>query len=107
MAAIVIASLVDKGLLRYDAKVTDYWPEFGNNGKDGIKLEDILRHEGGLTTFKHSFKWNEFSKEHIKQNLLGSVIESCTPEYPENHLNPKTHGLFLIINLNSDKAVVI
>ena len=87
MEAIVIAMLVDRGFLKYDAKVADYWPEFRVNGKEDIKLEDILRHEGGLTTFKHSFKWNEFSREHIKKNVLGSVIESCKAEYPQNHLN--------------------
>lgn len=88
MSAIVVASLVDKGFLQYDAKVADYWPEFGTNGKENLKLEDILRHEGGLTTFKHSFQWNEFSREHIKKNVIGSIIEQCKSEYPRNHSNP-------------------
>ena len=62
ISSIVVATLVDKGLLQYDAKVAEYWPEFGTNGKENIKIEDILRHEGGLTTLKHSFERNEFSK---------------------------------------------
>ena len=47
MAAIVVARLVDQSLLRYDAQVTDYWPEFAKNGKGGenIKVSDVLRHE--------------------------------------------------------------
>ena len=80
--------MVDKGLLRYDANVVDYWPEFGQNGKDSLKLEDILRHEGGLTTFKHSFQWDQFLRENIKENVIGKVIESCKAEYPAGHCNP-------------------
>ncbi|KAG0030741.1 hypothetical protein BGZ82_007310 [Podila clonocystis] len=45
---IVIARLVQGGLLNYDAKVTDYWPEFGQNGKEDIRLVDIMTHEAGV-----------------------------------------------------------
>ena len=48
----------------------------------------MLRHEGGLTTFKHSFQWGDFSRESIKKNVIGEVIESCKSEYPPNHCNP-------------------
>ena len=87
ISSIVVARLVDKGLLKYDAKVAEYWPEFGINGKENIKIEDILRHEGGLTTLKHSFERNEFSKQNIKNNVLGNIIESCEAIYPKNHFN--------------------
>ena len=87
ISSIVVATLVDKGLLKYDAKVAEYWPEFGINGKENIKIVDILRHEGGLTTLKHSFERNEFSKQNIKNNVIGNVIESCEAIYPKNHSN--------------------
>lgn len=45
---IIIARLVQSGLLNYDAKVTDYWPEFGQNGKEDIRLVDIMTHEAGV-----------------------------------------------------------
>ena len=34
--------LVDKGLLKYDEKVSTYWPEFASNGKCEIKIEDVF-----------------------------------------------------------------
>ncbi|KAF9427897.1 hypothetical protein BGZ76_002142 [Entomortierella beljakovae] len=45
---IVIARLVQQGLLDYDAKVTEYWPEFGQNGKEEIRLVDVMAHESGV-----------------------------------------------------------
>ena len=87
VAALVIARLVDQGHLRYDAKVSEYWPEFGANDKVELKVEDILRHEGGLTTLKHSFQWNEFATDSIKQNVIGNVIEKCKTVFPSNNYN--------------------
>lgn len=55
LGAIAMAALVSKGLLRYDAHITDYWPEFGANGKEGLKIADLMRHEAGLANFDTSF----------------------------------------------------
>lgn len=30
--------MVDEGRIRYDAYVTDYWPEYGKNGKGWTKV---------------------------------------------------------------------
>lgn len=51
ISALVAAMLVDQGKLNYSAPVTDYWPEFGANGKDGITLEQALSHQGGVPGF--------------------------------------------------------
>ncbi|KAF9082095.1 hypothetical protein BGX23_000117 [Mortierella sp. AD031] len=45
---IVIARLVQKGLLDYDTKVSQYWPEFAQNGKEDIRLVDVMVHESGV-----------------------------------------------------------
>ncbi len=44
VTAVAIACLVDKGLLDYGEKVTKYWPEFGQNGKEDLRVCDILRY---------------------------------------------------------------
>jgi len=54
LEAIAIAFLVTKGLLSYDAKITQYWPEFGAKGKDGLTVADLMRHEAGLANFDTS-----------------------------------------------------
>ena len=43
LAAICIACLVDKGHLDYGEKVSKYWPEFAQNGKEEVKVCDVLR----------------------------------------------------------------
>jgi CubicO group peptidase (beta-lactamase class C family) len=40
--------LVERGQLRLRNPVADYIPEFGENGKDKITVEDLLVHRGGL-----------------------------------------------------------
>eukprot|EP00808_Paulinella_micropora_P028578 g21799.t1 len=45
---VAIALLVDRGLLDYDAKVADFWPEFAQNGKTNVTVSDVMRHRAGL-----------------------------------------------------------
>lgn len=40
--------LVQRGLLDLDAPVTDYWPEYGVNGKDKTLVRWILSHKAGV-----------------------------------------------------------
>ena len=49
MAALVIAHLVEQGLLDYEAPVTDIWPEFGAHGKAGLTLAQMMSHQSGLS----------------------------------------------------------
>ncbi|MFE5407601.1 serine hydrolase domain-containing protein [Microbacterium sp. NPDC056569] len=43
-----IAVLVDRGLLDLDARVADYWPEFGSHGKQDVRVSELLSHQVGL-----------------------------------------------------------
>ena len=75
--------LVDKGLLRYDEKVSTYWPEFASNGKSEVKVEDVLRHESGLARFNGcTHKQEDILRENLKRNAIGSVIEKCSLVFP-------------------------
>lgn len=48
VSAIAIAQLADRGLIDLDAPVADYWPEFAQNGKEGILVRWVLDHRAGL-----------------------------------------------------------
>ena len=37
--------------MKYREKISSYWPDFGQNGKEDITVADLLRHEAGLTQF--------------------------------------------------------
>ncbi len=43
-----IMQLSDRGLLNIDDRVAKYWPEFGQNGKAGLTLRQLLTHTSGL-----------------------------------------------------------
>ena len=49
VAATVIHRLVDRGLIDYDAPVSEYWRAFAANGKSTITVRDVLRHRSGLS----------------------------------------------------------
>jgi CubicO group peptidase (beta-lactamase class C family) len=48
LSAMALHLLVERGLLHWDAPVTDYWPEFGQVGKGGITVRTLINHEAGL-----------------------------------------------------------
>lgn len=51
VAALVIARLVERGKLAYDARVADYWPEFAANGKGAFTVAEALSHQAGIPGF--------------------------------------------------------
>lgn len=48
VTALVIAWLVDRGRLDYDAPVAEIWPEFAQAGKAAVTLAQALSHQAGL-----------------------------------------------------------
>ncbi|HEX6417379.1 MAG TPA: serine hydrolase domain-containing protein [Acidimicrobiales bacterium] len=51
LAATVLALLHSRGLLDHDERVAAYWPEFGQAGKEGITVRQLLAHQAGLFAF--------------------------------------------------------
>jgi CubicO group peptidase (beta-lactamase class C family) len=49
VAALIMAKLVDRGLLDYEARVADYWPEFAAGGKSEVTVAQALSHQAGLS----------------------------------------------------------
>ncbi len=52
VTAVCYAMAVDRGVLRYEDRVADYWPEFGAAGKQDITIAMLLSHQGGLCGFR-------------------------------------------------------
>jgi CubicO group peptidase (beta-lactamase class C family) len=48
LVAIMAARLVQEGRLDYNARVTDYWPEYGVAGKEDTLVRHLLSHQAGL-----------------------------------------------------------
>ena len=56
---------IDSGLVDPEKAVVDYLPEFNNNGKDIIKVEDLLTHHSGLHSYSKAGKSPEETWEVI------------------------------------------
>lgn len=49
--AVAIALLVDRGLVRYQDKVSSLWPEYAQAGKEHTTIAHLLSHQAGLPGF--------------------------------------------------------
>lgn len=57
ITAIAFNMLVDRGLIDLDAPVARYWPEFAQNGKDGILVRWLLDHTAAIPVLTDNPLW--------------------------------------------------
>lgn len=55
LVTVLVARLVDEGLLELDELVQTYWPEFGVRGKESTTVRMLLSHQAGLPTIEPGF----------------------------------------------------
>ena len=48
VSALAVAVAASRGLISYDARVADYWPEFAQASKGPITVRQLLSHQAGL-----------------------------------------------------------
>lgn len=49
--SLLMAMLVERGLISYDDRVSRHWPEFAANGKDAVTVGQLMSHQAGLPGF--------------------------------------------------------
>jgi CubicO group peptidase (beta-lactamase class C family) len=49
MASLVMLMLADRGEIDFYEKVSKYWPEFAQNGKESVEVRHIMSHSAGLS----------------------------------------------------------
>ncbi|CAG8729541.1 35518_t:CDS:1, partial [Racocetra persica] len=47
-SAIVVARLVEQGILDYSEKIATYWPEFAQGNKENVTLYELMTHTSGV-----------------------------------------------------------
>ena len=48
VSSLAVAVAASRGLISYEAKVADYWPEFAQAGKGTVTVRQLLSHQAGL-----------------------------------------------------------
>ncbi|TLM87676.1 serine hydrolase domain-containing protein [Pseudarthrobacter sp. NamE5] len=73
VAAMVVALLVQDGLLDLDQTVAHYWPEFGVHGKDQLLVRQALSHQAGVIGVEGGFDLAEFTSPAAAARLAAAV----------------------------------
>lgn len=77
LTAICFLVLADRGLLDYDKKVSEYWPEFAAAGKESITVAQLLNHRAGL----HALDQKMSAEDVLEPDKLLAVLESQAPQW--------------------------
>jgi CubicO group peptidase (beta-lactamase class C family) len=78
VAGMVIALLVQDGLLDLDVPVAKYWPEFAVHGKDRLLVRQALSHQAGLMGVEGGFELDEFTTP-VAADRLAAARPSWEP----------------------------
>ena len=70
LAAMCLAMTHSNGWLDYDERVSTYWPEFAQNGKENITVKQLLAHEAGLCLVDQTFLINDLADFDFIANIM-------------------------------------
>ncbi|CAJ0573474.1 unnamed protein product, partial [Mesorhabditis spiculigera] len=77
VGAMCVALLVDRGHLKYSDLMVDFWPEFGQNGKENITIDWVMSHRAGLAAFDAPIDL-EAALDHER---MAEIIAKQTPNW--------------------------
>lgn len=80
IASSCLALFHSKGLFDYHDKVSDYWEEFAQNGKEHITIAQLLQHRAGLSAIDR-----KLTIENIQdRDLLETILAEQKPQWKAN-----------------------
>ncbi|MEU4445579.1 serine hydrolase domain-containing protein [Actinosynnema sp. NPDC050801] len=80
-AHLVVALLVQDGVLDLDRAVASYWPEFAAGGKERLTLRDLLAHRAGLVGVTGGFDAEEVADDRLIAARLAGERPAWTDGY--------------------------
>jgi len=79
VASTLVHIMADRGLVDYDSRVADYWPAFGQAGKQDITLRQVLSHQSGLY---HIRQMIDRADRMLDWGYMVRAIERTRPVHP-------------------------
>lgn len=70
--ALIVAVLAQNGVLDLDERVSHYWPEFAVEGKQDVRLRELMSHRAGLVGADAGFTVEELADDRIVAERLGA-----------------------------------
>ena len=77
--SILVARLVQDGLLDYETPVSRYWPEFAAAGKGGVTVAELLSHRAGLSALRERITLDQALDWETVTALLAAQEPLWTP----------------------------
>jgi CubicO group peptidase (beta-lactamase class C family) len=71
--------LIDRGLLDLHAPVVEYWPEFGQQGKDGVTVAMALSHQAGVPALRQPLPAGAFYDWELMTSRLAAEAPFWEP----------------------------
>lgn len=84
MSSMGVALAHTKGYFEYDEKVSKYWPEFAQNGKENVTVRQLLSHQAGLCAIDEPMDLDTLGNV----ERMGEIIAAQTPLWEPG----KKHG---------------
>jgi hypothetical protein len=82
VTSLVVAMLVDRGHLRYEQRISELWPEFGQHGKQDITVAELMRHEGGLPKLDRPVPIDATTTAGVRGGRMAAIIAAQIPSWP-------------------------
>jgi CubicO group peptidase (beta-lactamase class C family) len=79
VCALAMAVAASRGLISYDARVADYWPEFAQGGKDAITVRQLLSHQAGLAAIRPLLTLDELADPSKMSTKLAAQVPAWAP----------------------------
>lgn len=89
--SLLVARLVEQGLIDYDAPMARYWPEFAANGKAAITVREALSHRAGLLAVEPDLTLDDLCDWERMTRLVAAQAPLLKPDSGYAY-HPITHG---------------
>ena len=78
VASLAVSVAASRGLISYDAKVADCWPEFAQAGKAEVTVRQLLSHQAGLSALDAPLLLADLTD----QETLSAALAAQAPAWP-------------------------
>ena len=79
VSSLAVAVAASQGLISYDAKVADHWPEFAQAGKDSITVRQLLSHQAGLPVLDRPLTLDDLADPAKMSAKIAAQAPAWTP----------------------------
>jgi CubicO group peptidase (beta-lactamase class C family) len=79
VSALTVALAASRGLIDYDAKVADYWPDFAQAGKGAITVRQLLSHQAGLVVIDPPLTFDDLTNPAAMSAKLAAQAPLWSP----------------------------